>query len=522
MKTDQKPLIDKSTPTTTEGLKQTISLKTSYRHIVTHSSIYIFGMLISKLVGFVMIPIYTRYLTPADYGVLELLTMTSDVIAMLVGAGLAHSVLRFYYNYDTKREKNEVVSTALITGLAVFVFVFGFLSLQSGFISRVVLGNGEPSAYFTIIFITMMLFAGVEIPLVFLRAKQRSIYFVMVNLVKLVIQLSLNIYFIVVLKMGIFGVLYSSLIATIIIGGFLTIKTFLEVGIHFSRPKLYEMLLYGYPLIFTSLGAFLLTYSDRYFLKYYTDLSEVGIYSLGYKFGMMVSILILAPFQQFWAAEMFAVAKRDDAAKVFRDFFTYTTFISILFCFGLSIYIPDAIRIIASQAYWRAFWLVPLISLAYLFIGMHGFVNCGMLITKKTRYLAYSTGYAVAANIALNFLLIPRWGGYGAAISTVISFGLRFITVYIYSQRLYPLKYEWKRITIALSLAAAMVALSFNIDFHSLSYNLTFESVLFIGYIMILYFGGWFKPEEKMLIRKAAKSPTAVFKSIMEIQRSKS
>ncbi|MBD3168582.1 MAG: oligosaccharide flippase family protein [candidate division Zixibacteria bacterium] len=480
---------------------------TSYRRIFTHSSIYVLGMLISKVVGFVMIPIYTRYLTPADYGILELLTMTSDVIAMLIGVGLAHAVMRFYYNYKEQDDRNQVVSTALIAGLVIFVAGFGALTLESGLAAKLILDSADMANYFTIIFITMMFFAGIEIPLVYLRAQQRSIYFVVVNLVKLVIQLSLNIYFIVVLDWGVLGVLYSGLIASVAVGSFLSVKTFMDTGLRFSIDKFRELLRYGYPLLFTNLGAFILTYSDRYFLKFYTDLNEVGIYSLGYKFGMLVSMLLIAPFHQYWSAEMFAAAKRDDAPKVFRDFFTYSTLLSVVFCFALSIYIRNIIEIMAMESYWPAYKVVPLVCLAYIVMGMQGFAGCGILISKKTRYLAYSTAFAVAANVALNFTLIPQWGAVGAALATIGSFWVRFYTTYRYSQRYFYLKYEWYRIGMALFLAIVLLVGRYLISIDNRILSLLIDTGFVIIYPLILYVIGWFNNREKELITKLVRNP---------------
>ncbi len=298
-----------------------ISEKTSYRKILGHSSIYVAGVMISKLVGFVMIPIYTHYLSPADYGTLELLSTTTDVLAILIGIGLAQAVLRFYYDFNDRERQNEVVSTALIASIVCFLIIFGLLTLRSDFISKLVFGSKDLTYYFQIMFISMVFSSGIEIPLTYLRAQQRSVYFVTVNLVRLIIQLSLNIYFIVVLGYGVLGVLYSGLIASVLIGIYMTVVTLRDTGFNFSFVRLKDLFRFGYPLIFSHLGAFVLTYSDRYFLKHFADLTEVGIYSLAYKFGMIVSALLIVPFHQFWMAEMFAVAKREDARQFLQRHF---------------------------------------------------------------------------------------------------------------------------------------------------------------------------------------------------------
>lgn len=498
-----------------------VAEKTSYKNILKHSSIYIIGMLVSKAVGFIMIPIYTNYLVPSDYGTLELLFMTSDVMTILIGIGLAQSVLRLYYDCDLQKEKKEIVSTALITGLVAFSLIFGFFALKSDFVSGLVFGHDDSDFYFRIIFITMIFASGIEIPLTYLRAQQKSFKFVLINLARLIIQLSLNIYFIVFLNYGVLGVLYSGLISSLIIGAYLIISTFYETGFHFSLLKLRQLLIFGYPLIFSHFGAFILTYSDRYFLRHFNDLTEVGIYSLAYKFGMMVSILLLAPFHQFWMAEMYAIYKRREAQKTFRDIFTYSTSVSILFCFVLSMFIPEIIKLIAPESYWSSYKLVPLICIAYILVGMQSFTSCGILISKKTHLLAYSTAIAVIANILMNIALIPKWGAFGAAYATIGSFFIRFIVTFYFSQKVYYLKYDWIRLAIASGLAICLVVTSMLINVPEIYIAIIVKCLIAIAYVLILYFSGWFKPEEKDIIVKMFRSPKRIFEFMQLIKGNK-
>ncbi len=474
--------------------------------------------MISKLVGFVMIPIYTNYLVPADYGILELLTLTTDIITILIGAGLAQAVMRLYFEHKDRIIQNSIISTSLISSIFIFTLIFGLLAYKSDLVSNLIFGYDDESNYFNLTFITMIFSAGIEIPLTFLRAKQKSISFVFINFIKLVIQLSLNIYFIVVLEYGILGVLYSGLISSFLIGGYLTISTFYSTGFNFSILRFKQLLHFGSPLIISNIGAFILTFSDRYFLNYYSDLTEVGIYSLAYKFGMLVSLLVLSPFYQYWTSEMFLVAKRNDAQKTFRDMFTYSTFLTILFCLVLSIFIPEVIKILTPEPYWKASEIVPIICLAYIFVGMFNFTSCGILITKKTRLLAYSTIIAVFVNICMNFLLISKWGAYGAAYATVGSFFIRLIFTNYFSQKEFPIKYEWSRIISACFLAISLVIISRQISIENIYITLIIKSMLVISYLVILFFSGWFYPNEKIVIKNLISNPGKI-RSLMKLNR---
>jgi len=335
--------------------------KTSYSRIIKHSSIYMLGIILSRVISFIMLPIYTRFLTPGDYGVLELLTMTSDAISILIGMGLPSAIFRFYSEKETQEEKNRVISTALISGASLFFLVFSILFLNSGAFSKLVFGKDTYTTYFRVIFISMMFSSSIELPLVFLRAKARSFEFVILSSIKLAIQLSLNIYFVVYLGYGVIGVLYSTLIASVLLSIYLLITTFRSCGLGFSTGILKDLVKYGVPLIFSQLGAFVLTFSDRYFIQAYFNVNEVGLYSLGYKFGTIVSALLMGPFFQHWAIEMFEIDKRADREQVFVNIFDAMFVVSMILIFMESIFIKEAVRIISAPEYLLAYTIVPII-----------------------------------------------------------------------------------------------------------------------------------------------------------------
>jgi O-antigen/teichoic acid export membrane protein len=490
-----------------------------YRRIIAHSSIYMLGILLSKAVTFIMIPIYTSYLAPSDYGIIELLLMTVDILAFFIGIGLSNSIMRFYYDFDNEADRHRVISTGLIAGVTISAAGFGLLMLADSFAARLVLGSTEYAHFFSILFFGMMFSAGIEIPLVSLRAQQKSLMFVAVNLARLVLQLGLNIYFVVILHKGVIGVLYATVISTILISLYLMSRTLIETGIHFSFRVLFMLLRFGYPLILDNIGAFIITYSDRYFLKEYTNLNEVGLYALAYKFGMMVMLLIIAPFLQYWSAEMFATARREGAEKIFRDIFTYANLLAICFCFALCVFIRDIIQIMTREAYWPAYQLVPLICLAYIFAGMYNFASAGIMIAKKTKLMALTTVTAMVISLALNFTLVSKWGAYGAAIAVTAAYFVRFILANYFSQKLFPISYEWRRLLSVFVLAIVLVVAAMSITLTNLIAELMCKTAIVISLPVILYVTRWFNPREKEIVKTAVVHPSRMVKMALEIVR---
>ncbi len=422
------------------------------KSLLKHGSIYTIGILLNRMVAFIMLPIYTRLLTPLEYGTLELLTLTTDLVSTIAGLGMTTAVMRYYYLYDDVSQKNRSVSTAIIGNSVLFALASMVCLFFSESVSRLVFETSDYSPHFRVAFISMFLAGSLEIPMIFIRAKQQSARFIVINLASLLLQLTLNIYFLVGLRLGVMGILYSTLISKFIFCAILVALTFKETGIGFDFGMYRNMLGYSAPLLLSGLSMFALTFSDRYFVEHYRDLTQVGLYSLAYKLGMLVSNLFTGPFVQIWSAKMFEIAKKEEGPRTISKIMTYFVLAILTVSLAFSLLARDLLRVIADPAYLSAFQLVPLISFSYAVMGAYYIASCGILIKNQTKYRGISTVIAMFVNIGLNFLLIPIWGGWGAALSTLLSFGVRFGIEYYYSQRFYPIKYEKGRILLMIGL----------------------------------------------------------------------
>src|SRR5690606_36055424 len=203
-------------------------------------------------------------LTPADYGVLELLSMTIDIVGMLTGMSIASSVFRFHARYDDQARKDVILSTACIgmTGLAALAAVLGVLA--SGPLSAALLGDAGRPLYFQIFFLVHLFQSAEAVPLAQHRLLRRSWLFVTWNVAKLVCTLGLNIYLVVGLELKVVGVLLSNLIVSGLSATGLVILLFRRVPPRFSLARMKEMAKYAYPLALVSMGNFILVFSDRY------------------------------------------------------------------------------------------------------------------------------------------------------------------------------------------------------------------------------------------------------------------
>lgn len=426
-----------------------------------HTLVYTVGIILGKVASFVMLPVYTRYLTPADYGILELLGMTIDVIGMIAGVGIVAGVFKFYSEENDQAKKNTVISTAALSvaGLALATTIVG-LALSSE-MSRLVLGPGANARYMQLYFVVYLLQNFEYLPLALIRAENRSVLFVTVNALKLMAMLSLNILFVVYLGMGIEGVLTSNIIASAAVALGLTGYLVKRVGLRFSTKKFRQMLRFGSSIVLWSLASFVLVFSDRYFLNYYTDTATVGIYSLAYKFAFLLSVLAYTPFETIWMAERFEVAKQPDSQEVYSRVFRYMNVLLGLVALVLCLFIRDFLYVMSDPAFLPAYRLVPLLCAAQVIFIWAAYWNTGIYISGRTRVMATGAVVLVVATLILNYILIPPIGIYGAAWATIAAYSLRFLWIYRFAQRYYPIRYDWTEMVKLYGILTFAVGLAF-------------------------------------------------------------
>ncbi len=480
-----------------------------------YALIYTVGVLLERAVSFIMLPIYTRYLTPSDYGALELLTMTLDIVAMIAGLGISEAVFRFYYKTDDAEYRKTLISTVTILLIISYLSASLIGLTYSERIALLVLKGVRGGLLYTrLIFACLFLQSLIIVPLVFIKAQQKPVLFVVFTTMKLVLQLSLNIYFVVVLRMHVLGVLYSSLIASVIIGLFLSVYTFRTTGLRFSIDISGAIIRFGAPLTVSSLASFILTFSDRYFLKVYSTVTEVGIYSLGYKFGFVLWMFAVRPLFNIWDPKRFEIAKKPESLQINKKMFVFLNLLMISFGLAISLFSADLFRIMSASGFWNAYKVVPIIIFAYIVQGWTVFTNFGVFYKGKTIYVAYGNIVAAVFILMFSFLLIPTYGGYGAALSTVLAFFVRFCIIYYQSQKYYKLDLDWDRTLLLLLIALSIYGLSRLVDHSDLYFSVFVNLLLFSMYTIVLFIAPVLDQSEKEAIFNVIRHPILAARAV--------
>ena len=467
------------------------------KSILKHGSVYSLGNMLSKVVGFVMIPVYTSYLTPKDYGTLELLTLVSIVLSTVLALRMSSGMTRFYLQYKTMQERNHLVSTLLIFITCIAIISGLTLSFNSVFFSKLVFETDIYAGFFVFIFVTLSFELINSVAYTYLRIIEKSMVFIAISIIQMIIGLSLNIYFIVVLKLGVQGILYSMVISNGVAGLILMVYTYRRVRFAFKPRMLKPLIKFGLPLIPAGMLIFILNMGDRFLMNKLSDLSVVGLYALGYKFGALLSTFIGGPFLSIWAPKRVEIYEnRAEKDEIFARIFKYFTFALAFFGLAISILIRDVLKVIAAPEYWEAYRVVPLILLGYIFYNLYYFVDIGFYVKNKTYWYMVINAVAAGVNVGLNLLLIPLWGAMGAAVVTAISFAVCPIFAYLISRKYYKINYDVvalvKLIAVSIFIYAAGIAVSTD----KIILDVGIKLMLIAATPVVLYFIGFFDAKE--------------------------
>ena len=481
------------------------------KEVTRHTSIYGMGGMATKVIGFFLLPLYTHYLTPADYGVLGLLYISMRVLDIVVIQGLTTSIFRAYsFDYkDDPANQKEAVCTAYYYSIGSALLLFGSLSVFAGPMNDLVFKEGNWTHLFRMMFLAGIFRATQNIPRQIMRAHRKSVAYSTIQLLDMVTAALLNIWFIVGMKMGLAGIVYSEVIreAALMIVFFFPVRRYLAR--HFSKPKLYEMLAFGLPKIPGGLSFLVLSASDRYFLEHHSTPTELGLYSVGYRLATLLSDFAIQPFIQTWPTMYFPLAKDspDEGKGVLGRFLTYflvaVGFIGLAIC----VFVEPLLRIMADEKFHGAARAVPLVVAALIFSGLYRVITVGVNIKKKNYWMPIMVAGAAVINIVCNALLIPKYGMMGAAWATLIAYVCMCIASYFVDEYYFPIHYEWGRI---LKIGAAL-GISFTASVFASPEDLVGQ--IASGCAMLLLFPallgvlGFYNETELRTLRRLANSP---------------
>ncbi len=471
-------------------------------HTAKHTIIYSLGNLSIKLVGFILLPLYTTYLSTAEYGLLAIIEAVSQFAIAVLGFRLATAMLRWATAEKDELKQKSIIFTSLLTSIIILIpFIISFIVFAS-YLSEIIFDTSDFTTYIYLISAFILFEIYNVFILNLLRLRDKSVYYMVIIILKLIINLGFNIYFVAYANIGVNGIMYSMVISSIIF----SIATFpfllSQIKVKYNIKVAREMFTYGFPLIFATISSMILTLSDRFIIKHVYSLSEVGIYNLGYKISSVINVVIIQSFQMGFLPIAFKKFDQEGAKEFFAKVLTYFTFILVLAVITISFYSKEVIILLSENPeYFEAYKLVPIISYTFLIKGIYYIFSLGLHFVKKTKYNSFIVLIGALINVLLNYMLIPALSIYGAALASVFSSVVIMLLYYYYSQREYKIYYDLKRLAILISSGILFTSLLYLINTQEFILALIIKTLLLISYPFILALFGFFTKSEKEKIK---------------------
>lgn len=482
------------------------------RSLLKHSSIYGIGTMAGQAAGLLLLPLYTRYLTPADYGIAAIIELIMALVGMGLGSSILSSMARFYHEYDNEAARNCVVSTMYWIIICLSVLSFSVIVSCAEPIANYLFDDYRYASLINIAAAGLAVGLVVDTGLLYLMVRRRSLVYVTISLGSLASQIALNIWFIVLLDYGLEGIFYSTLITRVAVAFFVSLPVLFNVGLRLSHKLAIDILRFSFPMIFSGLFRLGANESDKYFINYFFSPFETGIYAIATKVGTAVHTLITTSFLRSYNPTRFEIMKQHNAPQVYANILNWYLLIVVTAGFVLSLFSAEIIVVMTTERFWSAADYIPLIVLAWVIFGIRYHFETGILIAKKTKYFAYINGGVGLLSIMLNYCLIQRYQIWGAVLALTISQVVATVVFFIWSRKCYYVPFDARFMAKLGALAISLYVAATSVHYDGLLSAFALKGVIMVFYAWSLYMLGLIDDTTVFYIKEITKKAAVVLR----------
>ena len=480
------------------------TLKTEMRSVGRHSLIYMLGPAFSKIVGFLLIPIYTRFIAPTEFGVMSLVDVFMTITMMFLAMGVGESMSRFYFETEDEGQRRRLVSTVIFGNGMISLPIIVLIVFLAGRFYPLLGISLEYVNYLRLGLVAAWLSMLAEVGFVYLRMRYLSKLFVGITVFQILSSVLLNLMFVVVWQKGIWGILYSTLIVQGCVSVLLTTLVVWQTHARPSWIQLRRLLSFGLPLVPSVVTLQLSNYLNPLLIRWMligdpaAVLAQVGLFAAGQKIGVVVNRFVTVPFNAFWRPRRMELVMQDnpEVRRILARICTYATLMSAQVAVLLSVSVENLLQLVVNERYWDAYRVVPLIAAAYVVLGLEHHFSVGMFYARKTMWATWIGLLSLLIMVLVNLALLPSMGILAAALASCVGISVRVGLVLIVSQRYYPIKFELRRLAGLAVWCSLLFGASCFIQFESVPLTLAARLACGGTLLPLLWMSGFFWPEE--------------------------
>jgi len=463
------------------------------RRLATTGAAYTASSVISKLIAVALLPLYTRYLSPADYGAAEVLVTGVIAASIVIRLGIIEALLRFYY--QAGEEPTQVVRTAFASLLWTTTIGMAVALPLADPISRLLLDHSDPGLMRIAIF-GLWVFTMFEFLTALFRIDERAKAYFAFTVANVLVTIPVTVWLVVGEGKGASGLLW---------GQYGTGAVFLAGLVVAQRHRLAlipdsgvwrRMLRWGLPTMPAELSLYSLNFIDRVLIVRLVGLGDAGLYSLSVKFAQAVNVLVKG-FQLAWPPLAYSIQDDDEARRAYAVIVTWFVSVTTFVVAGMWLLSRWIVRALAAPEFFDSYKTIGLVSTGVMLYALYLVLVIILGRTGRTEFNFPATAAGTVVNIALNLILLPSMGIVGAGVSLVASYAVVLVLMYVFTQRLFAVPYEWLRLGHAIGLAALLVLAGELLLPTSGIGGLAGRTAFWLAYPVLLWLTGFMNDEER-------------------------
>ena len=489
-------------------------MNSSFKKIISLGSLYSLGSLSQGALFVLLFPIYTSFLSPQDFGIIGLMSITINLLTRFVSSPINSAFTRFYYAPEYEEKSGILLFNLFLLALLITSCCAVIFWSISEYLAGIILQDRNLVHLLKIYALILFLQPLSSLFLCLLRMLERAKYFVFTSISSLLLSAGLTLYLLIVLKKGVLAPIVGNLFGLIV-----TVIMILPIFIKRSTFKLscsalIPPLKYAYPLLLSEYSNLLIQSGDRYVLRIFNSVSVVGLYSFGYQIAGILQTTLVTPLKQALQPIVLKQEKNPEAIRYFlRVGATYFYLIGCAVCLLISLFSREILMLFArKEAFWAAWVIVPIITYSYVQHGLGNFVGWGMGLMKKSFHVSGIVLVAALVNIGLNCLFIPQWGMLGAAFATMLSYIVWNLLKAYYSAKFYHLRFEVGRLLHITIIGFGLYGVSLLVTNNgAIGTDVALKLLFLLGYPLILWTTGFFSEGDKEYLLKPVKGFRKVY-----------
>jgi O-antigen/teichoic acid export membrane protein len=492
------------------------------RRLATTGAAYTAASILSKLIAVALLPLYTRYLTTEDYGAAEILFSAVVAASIVIRFGLIEAILRFYYKDD---EDPAAVIRGTFAGLFWLSTVAALIALPFARpIAELLLPLDEDDAlYQSAPDLIRIAIGGLwvltlwEFLLTLFRLEERARAFFVTTILNVIAAIALTVVLVVGLDEGARGLLLGSYLtgAAFVVG--LIALHWRQLSLRIDRALLRRLFRFGLPTMPAEVSLYLLNFVDRLIIVRTLGLAEAGLYSLAVKFAQAVNVLVRG-FQLAWPPLAYSIRDDEEARRTYAVVVTLFVAGCAFVVTGMWLFSRWIVRALAAPKFFDSYEAIGLISIGVTLYALYQVLVVILGRTGRTEFNFPAAIGALVANVVLNLILVPPLGIVGAGLALALSYLLGLGLMYAFTQRLFPVPYEWGRLLRVVLTVAALVGIAELVVPTEGVDGLLLRVALFAAYPLTLFATGFFTPEERGCLARL-RHPGALYADLRSMGR---